>query len=175
MQSLKLVIISLVFIIGWWALCGEESSCFWWDHWGGDSSSFWVKAVWNQSIGLFARKSTFQGKYCDFCIQILQRHIRLSIYFFFVCSKKIILLFILKQFFAIKTQCRKQSLSDYQTVHSCPFVELSTTVGIWNPVAQPFEIWTNGRSFVKNHFKSRQKCPDFEWLSSQLAIHMMQL
>ena len=35
--------------------------------------------------------------------------------------------------------------------------------GIWNPEAQPFEIWTNGCHFVKNHLKSRQKCPDFEW------------
>ena len=36
--------------------------------------------------------------------------------------------------------------------------------GIWNPEAQPFEIRTNGRHFVKNHLKSGQKRPDFEWL-----------
>ena len=36
--------------------------------------------------------------------------------------------------------------------------------GIWNPEAQAFEIRTNGRHFVKNHLKSGQKCPDFEWL-----------
>ena len=35
--------------------------------------------------------------------------------------------------------------------------------GIWNPEAQTFEIRTNSRHFVKNHKKSRQKCPDFEW------------
>ena len=26
-----------------------------------------------------------------------------------------------------------------------------------------FEIQTNGRHLVKNHLKSGQKCPDFEW------------
>ena len=36
--------------------------------------------------------------------------------------------------------------------------------GIWNPEAQPFEIRSNGRHFVKNHLKSKQKRPDFEWL-----------
>ena len=36
-----------------------------------------------------------------------------------------------------------------------------TLNGIW---AQPFEIWTNGRRFVKKHLKSGHKCPDFEWL-----------
>ena len=35
--------------------------------------------------------------------------------------------------------------------------------GIWNPVAQPYEIWTNGCHFFKNYLKSRQKCPYFEW------------
>ena len=35
--------------------------------------------------------------------------------------------------------------------------------GILNLEAQPFEIQTNGRHFVKNHLKSGQKHPDFEW------------
>ena len=35
--------------------------------------------------------------------------------------------------------------------------------GVWNPEAQPFEIWTNGRLFVKNHLKFGQKWPNFEW------------
>ena len=37
--------------------------------------------------------------------------------------------------------------------------------GIWNLEAPPFEIQTNGRHFFKNHLKSVQKCPDFEWSS----------
>ena len=41
--------------------------------------------------------------------------------------------------------------------------------GIWNPEGQPFEIPTNARHFVKNHLKSRQKCPDFEWPSFQMV------
>ena len=36
--------------------------------------------------------------------------------------------------------------------------------GVWNQEAQPFEIRTNGRHFVKNHLKSGQKRSDFEWL-----------
>ena len=36
--------------------------------------------------------------------------------------------------------------------------------GIWNPETQPFEIWTNGKHFVKNHLKSRPKRPVFEWV-----------
>ena len=35
--------------------------------------------------------------------------------------------------------------------------------GIWNPEAQPFKIRTNGSYFVRNHLKSRQKWPYFEW------------
>ena len=35
--------------------------------------------------------------------------------------------------------------------------------GIWTPEAQPFEIWTNGYHFVKNHVKTGPKCPDFKW------------
>ena len=40
--------------------------------------------------------------------------------------------------------------------------------GIWNPEAQPFEIRTNGRHFVKNHLKTGpfeirpSKSPDFK-------------
>ena len=34
--------------------------------------------------------------------------------------------------------------------------------GIWNPEAQPFEIWRNGPHFVKTHLKYGQKRPDFE-------------
>ena len=40
--------------------------------------------------------------------------------------------------------------------------------GIWNLEAQSFEIRTNGRHFVINHFKSAQKCPDFEWSGFQM-------
>ena len=36
--------------------------------------------------------------------------------------------------------------------------------GIWNLETQPFEIQTNSRHFVKNHFNSGQKCLDFKWL-----------
>ena len=39
---------------------------------------------------------------------------------------------------------------------------------IWNLEAQPFEIWTNDRPFVKNHLKSGQKSPYFEWNSFQM-------
>ena len=34
--------------------------------------------------------------------------------------------------------------------------------GIWNPEAQPFEIWTNGCHLFKNYLKSGKKCPDFD-------------
>ena len=34
---------------------------------------------------------------------------------------------------------------------------------IWNLEGQPFEMWTNGCHFVKNHLKSRQKRTDFKW------------
>ena len=39
--------------------------------------------------------------------------------------------------------------------------------GIWNPEAWPFENQINGRHFVKNHLKSGQEHPDFEWSSFQ--------
>ena len=38
-----------------------------------------------------------------------------------------------------------------------------TYYGIWDPEAQLFEVQTNRRHFVKNHLKSWQKYPDFEW------------
>ena len=41
--------------------------------------------------------------------------------------------------------------------------------GIWNQEAQPFEIGTNGSHFVKNHLKSGQKHPDFEWSGFQMV------
>ena len=41
--------------------------------------------------------------------------------------------------------------------------------GIRNPEAQPLEIHTNGHHFVKNHLKSGQNCPDFEWTSFQMV------
>ena len=40
---------------------------------------------------------------------------------------------------------------------------------IWNLEAQPFEIQTNGRHFIKNHLKSGQKSPDFEWSGFQMV------
>ena len=33
---------------------------------------------------------------------------------------------------------------------------------IWNPEAWPFEIHIKTTIFVKNHLKSRLKCPEFE-------------
>ena len=39
---------------------------------------------------------------------------------------------------------------------------------IWNLDTQQFEIQTNGCNFVKNHLKSRQKCPNFEWSSFRM-------
>ena len=41
--------------------------------------------------------------------------------------------------------------------------------GIYNPEAQPFEIWTIGHNFVKNYLKSGQKSPDFEWSGFQMV------
>ena len=41
--------------------------------------------------------------------------------------------------------------------------------GILNPEAQPFEIRTNSRHFVKNHLKSGYKPLDFEWLGFQMV------
>ena len=35
--------------------------------------------------------------------------------------------------------------------------------GIWNPEAQPFEIWTNGRHFVKKPFEMRTETSGF-WM-----------
>ena len=41
--------------------------------------------------------------------------------------------------------------------------------GIWNPLAQPFEIWTSGRHFVNNHLKYGQKYPNLEWSSFRMV------
>ena len=43
--------------------------------------------------------------------------------------------------------------------------------GIWNPEAQPFDIWTFGRHFVKNHLKSWQNI----WISNGLVFKWLEL
>ena len=42
-------------------------------------------------------------------------------------------------------------------------------VWILNEIWNPFVIWTNVCHFVKNHWKTRQKRPDFEWSGSQMV------
>ena len=64
-----------------------------------------------------------------------------------------------------KIKVRADMKSDLVWISNGPkevgFQMFWTLNGIW---AQPFEIWTNGRRFVKKHLKSGHKCPDFEWL-----------
>ena len=62
-------------------------------------------------------------------------------------------------------QCKSDLvwISNGQKEVGLQMVQISN--GIWNLEAQPFEICTYGRHFVKNHLKSGQKHLDFEWSS----------